>query len=151
MILYRLAKRQYSKDLSGAGSAIYGGRWNKKGQSVLYTGESPEIILLELLVHTPPMLVPDLDLVSIQIPNNSIQELGIDKLPKNWSAYPAPRILTEIGSEWYNQKESIALKVPSSIINTAWNYILNCRHPDYSKKVKLIDIQKFNFDPRLKK
>ncbi|MEQ8360453.1 MAG: RES family NAD+ phosphorylase [Cytophagales bacterium] len=150
MIVYRLCKRKFSKDISGTGSAIYGGRWNKKGQTVLYTGESPEITLLELLVHTPPMIVPDLDLVSLEIPNHSIFTVDIEKLPKNWNHYPAPKILSEIGSEWYNDKRYLSLKVPSSIVNTASNYILNCQHPDYSENVKIIDVQKFKFDPRLK-
>ncbi len=149
MHIYRLAKRKFSKDISGTGAAIHGGRWNKKGQAVLYTGESPEITLLELIVHTPPMLVPDLDLVTLDIPDKSFFEIQIEKLPKNWSKYPAPKILSEIGSEWFNDMQFLSLKVPSCIINTASNYILNCQHPEYLEKVKLVDIQKFKFDPRL--
>ena len=131
MIVYRIAGHKYAKDLSGIGAAQYGGRWNKKGTAVLYTGESKEIALLETIVHTPPMLVPNLDVLTIEIPDKSITEITIKELPKNWFDYPAPTILSELAERWITKDESIALKVPSCIIHSAHNYILNCRHKDF--------------------
>lgn len=129
---------------------MYGGRWNKKGIPVLYTGENKEIALLEVIVNTPPLLIPELDILTIEIPDDSITTIHIDQLPKNWSSYPAPVILADIGESWITEGKTIALKVPSCIIHTSHNYILNCRHPEYSK-VKLIERRHFRFDPRLKK
>lgn len=149
MIVYRITGKKYAGDLSGTGAAIYGGRWNKKGTPVLYTGESKEITLLETIVHTPPMLVPDLDILTLEIPDNSITEIKPEALPKNWTAYPAPSILAKIGEEWVKEGKTMALKVPSCVIHSARNYILNCRHPDY-KKMKLIAHKAFHFDSRLK-
>ena len=51
MITYRLTKSQYAMDLSGAGAAIYPGRWNILGTPVVYTSESRALSLLEKLVH----------------------------------------------------------------------------------------------------
>jgi RES domain-containing protein len=112
MLVYRITGRKHATDISGTGAAMYGGRWNKKGTPVLYTGESKEIALLETVVHTPPMLVPNLDMVTIEIPD-SIIELKPNELPKNWMDYPAPTILSEIGEQWVSESKSIALKVPS--------------------------------------
>ena len=148
MIVYRITGSKNSKDISGTGSAMYGGRWNKKGTPVLYTGETKEIALLETIVHTPPMLVPSLDILTIEIPD-SIINLDIKSLPKNWVDYPAPTILSEIAEKWIVNCKSIALRVPSCIIHTSHNYILNCRHPDYNKKVKIIEHKNFHFDSRL--
>lgn len=140
----------HGNDISGSGAATYGGRWNKKGTAVLYTSESIAIALLETVVHIPAMLVPELVLLTIEIPDHSIFEIKLKELPKNWSAYPAPTILSEIGEEWIKKGNTIALKVPSCIINTSFNYILNCSHPDY-QSVKILDIKDFKFDARLKK
>lgn len=148
MIVYRITKSTHSSNISGAGAALFPGRWNKQGTAVLYTAESIEIALLETVVHVPPMLIPDLDLLTIEIANNSISELKIDDLPTNWSKYPAPTILSEIGQNWINTAQTVALKVPSSIISSSHNIILNCLHPDYNK-VKVISLEKFYFDPRL--
>ena len=148
MLVYRITGKKYASDISGTGAAIVGGRWNKKGTPVLYTGESKEIALLETIVHTPPMLVPDLDILILEIPDDSITEIKIEDLPKNWIDYPAPSILAKIGEDWVHNGKTIALKVPSCIIHSASNYILNSRHPEY-KKVRLIDHKDFHFDSRL--
>jgi len=150
MIVYRITGSKFASDISGTGAAMLGGRWNKKGTPVLYTGENKEIALLETIVHTPPMLVPNLDILTIELPN-SFMSLDIKSLPKNWIDYPAPTILTEIAEEWIVDCKSIALRVPSCIIHTSYNYILNCRHPEYNKKVKVINHEDFHFDARLLK
>lgn len=150
MLVYRIAGKKHSRDLSGTGAALFGGRWNKKGTPVLYTGENPEIALLETIVHTPPMLVPATDILSLEIPDHSITALSIKDLPKNWTDYPAPTILSEIAEAWVQKGETLALQVPSCIIASARNYILNCRHPEF-QLVKLVELEDFRFDVRLRK
>ncbi len=148
MIVYRITGKKYSDDLSGTGAAMYGGRWNKKGTPVLYTGESKEIALLETIVHTPPMIFPKLDIITLEIPDNSITTIEENMLPPNWTTYPAPTVLSEIGEDWIIESKTIALKVPSCIIHSAYNIVLNCRHKQFYK-VKLIDKRNFKFDSRL--
>ncbi|SFT38141.1 RES domain-containing protein [Algoriphagus locisalis] len=148
MKVYRIAGKKYAGDISGSGAALFGGRWNRKGSPVLYTGENIEIALLEIVVHTPPAIVPALDILTLEIPDDSISEIEIKELPDNWSNYPAPSILAEIAEEWINSNRSIALKVPSSVIHSSKNYILNCRHPKYHR-VKIIEHKEFRFDQRL--
>lgn len=148
MIVYRITGSRNAGDISGTGAAMHGGRWNKKGIPVLYTGESKEIALLELIVHTPPMLVPNLDILTIEIPDN-LTVFDLKSLPKNWTDYPAPTILAELAEKWIIGEKTIGLKVPSCLIHTSHNYILNCRHPEYMNKVKIVDRNVFHFDQRL--
>lgn len=148
MIVYRIVSDKHSNDLSGAGSAIYGGRWNSKGKPVVYTGGSIEIALLEVLVNITTPQFDNYNLVKIDIPDDSIYELRVTDLPKNWNQYPAPSVIVKIGDEWIDSNRSVALKVPSCIVPTAYNYILNCSHT-YFKKVKIIDITPFKIDNRL--
>ena len=150
MLVYRIVKSKHANDISGTGAALFPGRWNKKGTPFLYTGESREIALLETLVHLPPMMSPPLSLLSIQIPDDSITTLGIEDLPPNWNHYPAPAVLAQIGQQWIEQGKTVALKVPSCIIPTAHNYILNCRHLDYGN-VKIFSEESFALDVRLKR
>ena len=150
MIVYRITGKKHAGDIYGTGAAIYGGRWNKKGTPVLYTGQNKEIALLETIVHTPPMLIPDLSILTIDIPSNSITEIKREELPSNWVDYPAPSVLSEIGEDWIQEGKTIALKVPSCIIHSSSNYILNCRHPNYHK-VKVLTQKSFHFDSRLRK
>ncbi len=150
MIVYRITGKKHAHDVSGTGSAMYGGRWNKKGSAVLYTGENKEIALLETIVHTPPAIIPSLDILTIEIPDDSIHTIEIKDLPDNWTNYPAPSVLAEIAEKWIDSNISIALSVPSCVIHSSRNYILNCRHPEYHT-VKVIDHKRFHFDSRLSK
>ncbi len=151
MIVYRITKSNRASDISGTGAALNPGRWNMKGTPVLYTGESKEIALLENIVHIPPLLTPKLDILTIEIPNDSITKLDIDDLPSNWLQFPAPTILSEIGQKWVDEGKFLALKVPSCIIHSSFNVILNCSYKDYVKKIKIIDQKEFYFDSRLRK
>ena len=150
MIVYRITPSEHASDITGLGAAMTGGRWNKVGTPVLYTGENKEIALLEIIVHLPPSIIPNLDILIIEIPDDSIKEIKKDKLPKNWVNYPAPTILSEIVEQWVKKKESIVLKVPSCIIHSTYNFILSCVHPDYSR-IKILEHKDFHFDSRLKK
>ena len=58
MIVFRITREVYQKNISGIGSRIYGGRWNFKGVAVLYTSETRALSTLEYLVHTDYDLLP---------------------------------------------------------------------------------------------
>ncbi|MBC7474708.1 MAG: RES family NAD+ phosphorylase, partial [Candidatus Sericytochromatia bacterium] len=102
MKLYRIAKEQHIRDLTGTGARLYGGRWNHKGISLLYTSESRSLATLELLVHTSPALIPnDLSILEIEIPDTiKIDNVDINSLPKDWRNYTSPLALADIGSQW---------------------------------------------------
>ncbi|MDY0341952.1 MAG: RES family NAD+ phosphorylase [Lentimicrobium sp.] len=72
MIVYRITQRKRAGDIHGTGATLYPGRWNKRGTPILYTGESKEMALLETIVYIPPMLIPDLDILTLEIPDDSI-------------------------------------------------------------------------------
>ena len=150
MEIFRIANKKYADDLLGKGAALNGGRWNKTGTPVLYCSESIEIALLETVVHLPANFAANLMLLTLQIPDNSIQSITAFELPDNWYKHPAPEVLAEIGDDWVKSNSTIALKVPSVIVPSTSNFILNCSHSHY-KKVKIIQKQNFPIDPRLTK
>lgn len=149
MILYRIARCIYIDDLTGMGARLFGGRWNSEGQPALYLASSRSLSVLEVLVHLPPLIIPDdYCLVEIKVPDNSINNLSIDDLPENWKDISAPTILKRIGDEFLKEKKYLMMRVPSSIVPMEYNYILNPLHQDI-KEVKILKKEPFSFDERL--
>lgn len=132
MQVYRIAKRQYIRDLSGMGARLYGGRWNQKGIGMVYTAESRALATVEYLVHVPLSLIPrDLSMATLQIPDEIVPKtLAIATLPGNWRDYPAPAVLVDFGTQWVLSQETLLLRVPSVVVEHEWNVLINPLHPD---------------------
>ena len=59
-------------------------------------------------------------------------------------------ITKEIGNTWYTANKNLLLQVPSAIIISENNFIINTLHDDF-KKVKITSIEPFGFEKRLRK
>lgn len=149
MQLYRLAKQKYIRDLSGTGARLYGGRWNRKGVSALYTSEHRSLAILEFLVHASlHTLPPNLALMALTVPDeNNPQTISQDELPPNWKTYPAPDRLAELGTGWLLASESLVLKVPSVIVPDEWNMVINPAHNNF-EDVSIKTVSPFDLDSR---
>jgi RES domain-containing protein len=77
-----------------------------------------------------------------------VSTLDPARLPASWRSFPAPADLQLLGDEWIASKSSAVLKVPSAIIETETNYLLNPLHSDFSGVVQA-DPRPFRFDVRL--
>lgn len=149
MLVYRLAREKYIRDLSGKGARIYGGRWNQKGTSILYTSEHCSLALLELLVHTSHNLLPeDICLLKLSISDEiNISKLEIEDLPAHWKQFPAPYSLGILGTKWCTAGKTAILKVPSVVVPNEWNILLSPDHPQFSS-CKIESVSKFQIDVR---
>jgi RES domain-containing protein len=150
MLLYRIAKTEYIRDLSGSGSRLYGGRWTPKGIAVIYTSENRALAALELFVHMSRTVIPpNLSLAAIKIPDPvAIKKIKTTKLPRNWRSFPAPPELAEIGLSWIKSKDSLLLQVPSVIIPAEMNILINPAHPEMSG-VRVIKVESYSLDKRM--
>jgi len=148
--VYRITKTLYSQDLSGTGARLYGGRWNPKGISVVYTAASRALATVEYLVHVPLSLMPrDLRMVTLYIPYwITPKTITIADLPANWRDYPAPPELAELGTQWARAQETLLLRVPSAVVEQEWNVLLNPLHPDMPH-VTMPQVEPYQFDSRL--
>ncbi|MGB8887794.1 MAG: RES family NAD+ phosphorylase [Candidatus Korobacteraceae bacterium] len=71
MIVYRLTRSAYARDLTGTGGLYAGQRCNFKGIRVIYAAQHVSLALAEALVHLELPEVPlDYTLVTIEIPDN---------------------------------------------------------------------------------
>jgi RES domain-containing protein len=147
VILYRLTKKIHAGDLSGAGSKAFGGRWNNKGNAMIYFTSSRSLALLEVLVHLPPLIIPDdYVMITIQAPDN-YETIDVNQLPHNWKS-PSATLLKQKGDEFLSANKSLLLKVPSSVVAEEFNYLANPLHP-LAAKLKITNVEPFNFDNRL--
>lgn len=148
MIVYRITLAKWANELHASG---YMARWNSKGTFVIYTAGSRALACLENIVHrSGEGLNSVFKVMLIKFPDTiKIEEIKSEDLPKNWYKIGVNQHSQKIGDNWVKEGKTAILKVPSAIIKKEYNYILNPNHKDY-KKIKLIDIEDFDFDPRLK-
>lgn len=149
MRVYRISKCHYIDDLSGTGAALYGGRWNSKGNYMLYTASSASLALLETIVHMSKIPAIDFCLIELEIPSNSIKEIKEAELPSNWTNYPAPSLLRKIGDRFLSENDFLSMKIPSAVMNEEFLFLINPLHPEF-KNIKPVKKKKISLDSRLK-
>ncbi len=146
---FRLTTAKYANDLSGTGARLHGGRWNQKGDAVLYTSGSRALALVEVLVHLTNAFLPlNYQLITIYIPDDSILEFPLKSLPKDWKSIEPNESTKKIAAKWLAENEYLALKVPSVVVEGEHNFLINPLHADFSK-IKVLKTEPFSFDDRL--
>ena len=150
MIVYRLSRARFSKDLTGRGAELAGGRWNSKGTPMLYTSDSIALCTVEVAVHMPLGIIPfDYELIQIQVPDDlEIDELPEAILPEDWKSFPHSNATQVIGDNFILEQHAPILKVPSAAVQGAYNYLINPRHPDF-RSITIVSVLPFEFDKRL--
>lgn len=126
MILYRLADQKYVEDLEGMGAKLFGGRWNEVNTACIYTSEHLSLAFLEKYVHAKAkenML--NMALMTIEIPTEKdlITHVDEHKLVKNWMNDPS--YTQWLGSQILQDSSVLAFSVPSVLIPSERNYVLN--------------------------
>lgn len=150
MEVYHIGTKKFANQLTGEGAKLHGGRWNSIGTACIYTAESMSLCVLEYAANVSLHLMPaSLSITVYTLPERSWQEFSLDELPQNWQDIPAPAETQEWGSTKLLHAASLALKLPSVIIPSEHNYILNPLHPEF-KKVRIKEILPFTFDSRIK-
>ena len=152
MIVYRIDRLKRKDDLlSGIGAEKVGGRWNQIGTKAVYTSQTISLAYLEIVMHLDISedLPDDRILGYIEIPDD-ITIFEEKKLPKNWNSFPYNSKTQEVFTKFCKENKGAVLKVPSAIVKSEYNYIINHLHED-AAKIKVLKTERFLFDNRLKK
>ena len=146
---YRLVKERFiDTPLSTEGSRRYGGRWNPPGIGILYTSSSPELALLEQLVHLPSLPyqdLPKLFLITLVLPTmpEPVENLSLDwRISANYQENH--RTL----ERWLNNPNILSLSVPSAVVTQSHNFLLHPLHRDFTQ-IEVTSIKPFDIDSRL--
>ena len=151
MVVFRVTREKYARDLTGEGARKNGGRWNHMLTPCLYTSESRALAILEFSVNTAlSMIPPDLVMLTIEVPEDNFMQIRRDKLPPNWYVNPFPDATQNIGTLILNETDVSVLAVPSSVVHEEWNYILNPRTMPAGWP-KLVEIAPLFYDTRIKR
>lgn len=147
---WRIVKAAYAASaFDGEGARITGGRWNSAGRRMTYTADSIPLAALELLVHLQnTALIAEYVVVPCHFPRRLITTIDPAALPARWQASPAPAALRRLGDAWLTRRTTPVLSVPSAVIDSERNYLLNPEHPDLGSII-IEAPRAFNFDPRL--
>lgn len=161
MLVWRLTRQahaQHSKGddainhpLSGEGARRYGGRWNHPGTALVYTSSSLSLAVLEYLVNLQVEDLPD-DLVAVKIdaPDDLPRsQIRVKRLPRNWRVFPAIEELKDIGTNWTRRNKTPVLIVPSVVIPSELNCLINPAHPQIAR-IKVASVKSFGLDTRLR-
>jgi len=151
MHVWRLCRKPFAKEpLSGKGGLVSSGRWHTSPRLVVYASESLALASLEILVHVDLDIVPsDLVAMEIYIPAAvQIAHLTVSQLPRFWRRYPPPQSVQKLGNAWLDSRTGAALRLPSAIIPSEFNFLINPLHAD-ARHIRVVKKKPFAFDPRL--
>lgn len=148
--VWRLFKPEHAPGIDGRGVKLVGGRWNSPGRGVVYCGASLSLCVLESFVHLPPAMrtirsLPPLLAVELRLPEEVVilraEDLGrFDVIDVD--------ACRAIGDAWLAKCDTLALSVPSAVVPTDRNVLLNVDHPEMAN-VTVVRQEPFNFDARM--
>jgi RES domain-containing protein len=136
--------------LSGDGGLLAQGRWHTQGRRIVYLSDHPGSALLELLVRFQIRVndIPDsYQLLAVDVAEPvSSAAVDLNDLPPDWRQ---DRAFTQsIGDRWLTENAAAFLQVPSVIVPSSFNWLLNPLHADASR-VTIADVVRAPLDPRL--
>ena len=152
MFVFRISKKNFSKDLSGVGAGLYGGRWNPKGINMLYTSSSIALASLEFMIHNYHLLsTTNVCMAKIKITARAPKKIiSLNQLPDGWNTNLGSQNATQqIGKQFSLLGKEYILKVPSSVISGEFNFLLNPTHVLHAQTEIVEIIDPFEFDKRL--
>jgi RES domain-containing protein len=140
-------------DLSGEGGRLAEGRWNHLGRRVVYLAEHPALALLETLVHLEvdaEDMPSTFRLLTVDVPDDVgfdvWQERDLDSIHPDWRQNgETTRSLAE---EFFAQERYALMRVPSVLVPSAYNALLNPAHPD-AGRARIVSNVAVDFDRRL--
>ncbi|GEQ85741.1 hypothetical protein ULMS_12490 [Patiriisocius marinistellae] len=150
MKIYRIVKEAYKDDLSGEGARLFGGRWNNRGDAMLYFSEHLSLCVLEILVHLDYQFIDnDFYYIEASIPKENLmsaQEQAV--LLPQWNALVSQTHTENWGSLWLKNRTSLAMAVPSVVLPQENNILVNPKHPLISK-LEITKVERLKIDERI--
>jgi len=137
-----------STAFTGVGGLYAARRWNHRGTAMVYTASSRALAALEYFVNLDPGEAPDdLLMAEAAFADDWIETLESGVLPSNRRTLDN-LACRDLGSAWAVSCRSMALRVPSAVVDGDTNLLLNPAHPNFGL-VSLVKPVPFHFDPRM--
>lgn len=152
LTVWRITTRRFANPaalaFTGEGARLYGGRWNRIGLPMAYTAQSRSLALLEMLVQDEPLRAHYVLIPAVIGKAVSRKTVLASDLPTNWRGTQHRDALQAIGQQWLVNNESCVLTVPSAVVPSELNYLINPLHPHFAN-IKIGKPEPFETDSRL--
>lgn len=114
-----------------------------------YTSSSLALAVLETFVNVNPAHLPgDLLKVSAELPDDvRVEHTPMEDLPHDWN-HSRSDALRRFGDGWARRGASVALVVPSAVVEEEMNVLLNPAHADMAR-IAIAKPSPFSFDARM--
>jgi RES domain-containing protein len=147
MLAYRIVHKQFSNSLNCSGIA---GRWNLAGQRVLYAADSIPLAFLENMIRRQGVgFNEDFKIMVVEIPDNlPLTTIEATILKTGWRSMNQYAQTQLLGSSWFVSAATLVLKVPSAVLPSSYNLVMNSTHPSFSK-IKLLAVTDLVPDERI--
>lgn len=150
--VWRTTRRAHARAaFSGDGARRYGGRWGRRGIPLVYASATLSLSVLEILAQV--VSYEDLDdylAIPATFDGGHVETLADADLPADWRALPAPESTRALGTAWAESGRTLVLRVPSVLLPSESNYLINPLHPAFGE-MGIGDPQALQLDPRLLK
>lgn len=140
-------------DLSGVGGLKADGRWHERGRPVVYAADHPASALLEVMVHLEidfEDLPTSYQLLGIDVPDDvtveTVSLTDLESISQDWAS--DPRVTRGVLRPWFDEVRTAMASVPSVIVPSAQNYLINPRHKD-AARIRVSHVARYPHDPRL--
>lgn len=147
---WRICKARHAATaFDGYGARLNGGRWNSPGVPMVYTASVAAQAMLEMLVHADAAI---LSLSYVLIPAR-FDDKRVTRLDRSTLAHDRADdqdVTRRVGDAWVSSSSSAVLAVPSAILNTDDNYLINPAHGDM-RHIEIGKPEPLVIDDRLKR
>lgn len=148
---FRVVKKRWvASAFDGKGAREFGGRWNSPGHPAVYCAGHVSLAILEVVVHADLALAPYYVVIPVTFDEALVEGLDSKRLPSAWRHHPAPAAVVALGDAWLREFRSPILRVPSAVVPTESNFILNPLHPEFGK-IEIGEPEILEVDPRISK
>lgn len=102
---------------------------------MVYTASSLSLATLELLVHTEDVSTLDgrYTVIPIEFDVSLVRTINLATLPAGWNQPQTIGDTQILGDHWIRDMSSVLMEVPSVVIQTESNFLVNPGHPEFSK------------------
>lgn len=126
-------KKEIPYVFSGDGGLYTAGRWNHKGQKIVYCSESLALATIEWLAHNGLSVSGfSYHKFAIEIPDDQLVKFNVSQLPVGWDSEPAVTISRDFSDQHlFKVSGPLAIAVPSIIVPEEYNLLLNPFHDKF--------------------
>lgn len=108
------------------------GRWHEVGAEVIHASRNYSTAMLEMLAGWPGFEPPNQHFVEAAIPAGASYEVVTADVLPGWHLENRGAS-QRFGRDWYQERRSVILIVPSVVARPETNVLINTRHPEYER------------------